>query len=71
MRRRNILWEPETDALAERLAIDRGLTHAKGGVSKFLEQLVLEAGGKRVSGFKTQFAQIEERLAKLEKKNRK
>jgi hypothetical protein len=71
MRRRNILWNAKTDELANRLAVERGFTHAEGGVSKFLEALVLEAGGKHVSGFKTQFAEIEQRLAQLEKTNRK
>ena len=38
-RRRNIMWTEEIDALAVRLAAERGL---KRGVSELLEQLVLE-----------------------------
>ena len=38
-RRRNIAWTEDVDALAVRLAAERGL---KRGVSELLEQLVLE-----------------------------
>ena len=72
MRRRNISWDDQTDALAERLAGERGYTQAKGGVSKFLEDLVTAAAsGKGVASFKAPLAEIEKRLTALEKKNRK
>lgn len=46
MRGRNISWEDKADALAERLAGERGYTQAKGGVSKFLDDLVLVEAGR-------------------------
>lgn len=42
-RNRTIKWSIEIDALAERLASERGLkTHPRRGVSELLEQLVSE-----------------------------
>ena len=68
MRRRNILWDEKTNALAERLAVERGYTHAKGGVSQFLEDLVLaEAAGKTAGGFEKALAQIRTEVAELKK----
>jgi hypothetical protein len=71
-RNRTINWSREIDELAVRLAAEGGYIQTEGGVSKYLEDLVFAyAKEQGVASFKTPLAEIEKRLAALEKKNRK